>query len=118
MATRNRTNTVRPTKESNTSADRRAGNGEFRSIFVVLSLIGREPGPGLRMFSVKFFSLSFLVNLYHRKFIMTTPNSGPFALRGPKSPFSGIKLCIFKYCVAVTSEMDLETAYLAESIFR
>ena len=83
-------------------------------------VIGREPGPGLRMFSAKFFHYDFLITytMSHRKFVMTTLNSGPFALRGLKKTFSGLKLGIFKYCVTVTSEIDIETPYLAESFFR
>ena len=51
--------------------------------------IGWEPGPGLRMFSAKFFHYHFLLTytVGHRKFVMTTPNSGPFALRGQKNLF-------------------------------
>ena len=83
-------------------------------------LIDREPGPCLRMFSAKFFHYHFLLSyaVGHRKFVMTIPNSGPFALREPKKTFSCLKLCIFKYCVTVASDIDIETPYLAESIFR
>ena len=56
-------------------------------------ILGREPGPGLRVFSATFFYYHFLLTytMGHRKFTMTTPNSGPFALRGPKKNFSGLK---------------------------
>ena len=69
---------------------------------------------------LSFFHYDFLITytVGHRKFVMTTLNSGPFALRGPKKNFSGLKLGIFKYCVTVTSDIDIETPYLAESIFR
>ena len=66
-----------------------------------------------------FFHYHFLLTytLGHRKFVMTTPNSGHFAVRGPKPPFSGLKLGVFKYCVTVTAKIDVETPYLAENIF-
>ena len=66
------------------------------------------------MFSAKCFHYDFLITytVGHRKFVITTLNSGP------NTPFSGLKLGIFKYCVTVTSEIDIETPYLAESIFR
>ena len=41
---------------------------------------------------------------------------GAFCPQGAKTPFSGLKLGIFKYCVSVTSEIDIEKTYLAESI--
>ena len=43
---------------------------------------------------------------------------GAFCPQGAKKTFSGLKLGIIKYCVTVTSEIDIETPYLAESIFR
>ena len=71
------------------------------------------------MFFAKFFHYIFLITytVGHRKFVMTTLNSGPFALRGQKN-LSGLKLGIIKYGVTVTSDIDIETPYLAESIFR
>ena len=83
-------------------------------------LLGREPGPGLRMLSASFFHYDFLITntVGHRKFVMTILNTGPFAIRGPKKTFSGLKLGIFKYCVTMTSDIDIETPYLAESIVR
>ena len=52
-------------------------------------LLGQEPGPGLRMFSANFFHYDFLITytVGHRKFVMTTLNSGHFALRGPQQTF-------------------------------
>ena len=40
-----------------------------------ICIIGREPGPGLRMFTAKFISLVFPDTLGHNKFVMITPNS-------------------------------------------
>ena len=42
---------------------------------------------------------------------MTTPNSGPFGSRGQKT-FSGLKLCKFKYCVTLESNIAVETPQL------
>ena len=72
------------------------------------------------MFSAKFFSLSFAVNLCHGPSQVCNDHSqlGVFCLHGDKTPFSGLKLGIFKYCVSVTSEIDIEKPYLAESIIR
>ena len=72
------------------------------------------------MFSAKFFSLPFSVNLYHGPSQVCNDHSqlGAFCPQGAKTLFSGIKLGIFKYCVGVTSEIDIERPYLAESIIR
>ena len=72
------------------------------------------------MFSAKFFSLPFPVNLYHGPSQVCNDHSQieAFCPEGAKTPFSGIKLGIFKYCVSVTSKIDIEKPYLAESIIR
>ena len=51
--------------------------------------ICREPGLGLRLFSAKCFHYNFLLiyTVGHHKFIMTTPGSGSFSLRGQNKPF-------------------------------
>ena len=51
--------------------------------------IGREPGPGLRMFSVKFFSLSFPVNLCRGPSQVCNDHSqlAAFCPQGAKKPF-------------------------------
>ena len=70
------------------------------------------------MFSAKFFSLPFPVNLYHGPSQVCNDHTqiGAFCPQGAKTPFSGLKLGIFKYCVSVTSDIDIEKTYLAESI--
>ena len=72
------------------------------------------------MFSAKFFSLPFPVNLYHGPSQVYNDHSqlGAFCIQGAKTPFSGLKLGIFKYCDSVTSEIDIANPYLAESIIR
>ena len=54
-------------------------------------VIGREPGPGLRMFSAKFFSLSFPVNLYCGPSQVCNDHSqlGAFRPQGAKTPLFG-----------------------------
>ena len=58
-------------------------NGVCVDVDVDDYVISREPGPALRMFSATFFSLVFLGTLGHRKFVMTTPNSGRHGARNP-----------------------------------
>ena len=74
-------------------------------------LIGREPGPGLRMFSAKFISLSFPVSLYRGPSRVCNDYSqlGAFCPQGAQKTFSDLKLGIFKYCTlyTVTSEIDI-----------
>ena len=72
------------------------------------------------MFSAKFFSLLFPVNLYHGPSQVSNDHSqlGAFCPQGAKTPLSGLKLVIFKYCVSMTSEIDIERPYLAESMIR
>ena len=54
--------------------------------FTRVTRIGREPGPGLRMFSAKFCSLSFPVNLRRGPSQVCNDHSqlGAFCLFGPK----------------------------------
>ena len=53
--------------------------------------LGREPGPGLRMFSAKFFSLSFPVNIYCGPSQVCNDHSqlGAFRPQGAKTPLFG-----------------------------
>ena len=52
--------------------------------------VGREPGPGLRMFSAKFFSLSIPVNLYRGPSQVCNDHSqrGAFCPQGAKKTVS------------------------------
>ena len=45
-------------------------------------ILGREPGPAIRMFSANYFQYNFLITdtLNHSKLVMSTPNSGPNVL--------------------------------------
>ena len=58
-------------------------------VFDGVGPIGREPGPGLRMFSAKFFSLSFLVNLCHGPSQVYNDHSqlGAYLPQGAKQTF-------------------------------
>ena len=83
--------------------------------------IGQEPCPDLRMFSAKFVSLQFPVNLYRGPSQVCNDHSPLRAFcpqGGHRKIYSDLKLGIFKYCVTVTSEIDVEAPYLAESISR
>ena len=68
----------------------------FNGVFLLV----REPGPALRMFSAKFFSLSFPVNLYRGPSQVCNDHSQLWAFRPQvaNKPFSGLKLYILKYC--------------------
>ena len=83
-------------------------------------MLGREPGPGLRMFSAKIFSQSLPVNVYRGPSQVCNNQSqlGAFCPQGAKKTVLGLTLGIFKYCVTVKSEIDIEAPYLAECIFR
>ena len=63
---------------------------------VLLARIGREPGPGLRMFSATFFSLSFPVNLFRGPSQVCNDQSqlGAFCHQGSKKNFSSLKFAI------------------------
>ena len=82
--------------------------------------IGREPGPGLRMFSAKFFPLWFPDDLYRGPSQVCNDHSqlGAFCPWGPKPPLSGLKLgkknpkSILPICLTLTKYVNLLWIYV------
>ena len=77
------------------------------------TVISREPGPALRMFSAKFWSLSFPVNLYRGPSQVCNDHSkiGAFRPQLAKKNGSGLKLGIFKYCHCDVKHRHINTIF-------